>query len=419
MPLLNDLVPNESLLCKLWRIKEDENILDPEHELNPEDYQIFLKRKANHLRSQFLASRKLIGLINPDLRISYKEDIPILSDNKNISISHSDEIVTILISKENGIGVDVEKIKNKVHSVASKFLSSNEIGFFGKDPSTRQLIRAWTAKEAIYKALRKPGINFSDNIILDKFNDKAKSANAKFISSDQETTFKLYFYDLDDYCLTIAQESLMLCKQIIDFLFQQYSNYSLTHTLLELFAVFMNILSVIYAKRNSVLVYPTGLIGTGIFVYLLFNFSLLGDMIINFYFVIMSIYGWYYWTQKKEGKFINNVSRVSTNEYYFSIILAVISIISIYLVYDFFDKWNSWTAYIDTLTTAIFFVAMWLMARRKIESWTFWFIGDIITIPLYFYKGLTISSFQYLIFSILAILGYISWKKILSNSTQT
>ena len=206
MPLLNDLVPNESLLCKLWRIKEDENILDPEHELNPEDYQIFLKRKANNLKSQFLASRKLIGLINPDLTISYNENIPVLSDNRNISISHSDEIVTILISKEDGIGVDVEKIKNKVHSVASKFLSSNEIGFFGKDPSTRQLIRAWTAKEAIYKALRKPGISFSENIILDEFNDIAQSANAKFISSDEATTFKLYFYDLDDYCLTIAQK---------------------------------------------------------------------------------------------------------------------------------------------------------------------------------------------------------------------
>ncbi len=206
MPLLNDLVPNESLLCKLWRIDELEEIMDPNNELNSEDYQILLKRKANHLRRQFLASRKLIGLINPDLRISYKENIPILSDNRNISISHSDEIVTVLISKENGIGVDVEKINNKVHSVASKFLSSNEIQFFGKAPSTRQLIRAWTAKEAVYKALRKPGINFSDNIILDKFNDKAKSTNAKFISSDQETTFKLYFYDLDDYCLTIAQE---------------------------------------------------------------------------------------------------------------------------------------------------------------------------------------------------------------------
>ena len=98
MPLLNDLVPNESLICKLWRIDELENIMDPNNELNSEDYQIFLKRKANHLRNQFLASRKLIGLINPDLRISYKENIPILSDNRNISISHSDEIVTILFS---------------------------------------------------------------------------------------------------------------------------------------------------------------------------------------------------------------------------------------------------------------------------------------------------------------------------------
>ena len=206
---------------------------------------------------------------------------------------------------------------------------------------------------------------------------------------------------------------------IIEFLFGQYSEYTLTHTLLELFAVTMNILSVIYAKRNSILVYPTGLIGTGIFVYILYNFSLLGDMIINFYFVLMSIYGWYYWAQKKDGQTLNNVSRTSIKEYYFILILGITSLLSIYLIYNFYDKWNSWTAYVDTITTAIFFVAMYLMARRKVESWIFWIIGDVITIPLYFYKGLTISSIQYLIFLILAILGYISWKKILNSSTQT
>ena len=206
---------------------------------------------------------------------------------------------------------------------------------------------------------------------------------------------------------------------IIEFLFGQYSEYTLTHTLLELFAVTMNILSVIYAKRNSILVYPTGLIGTGIFVYILYNFSLLGDMIINFYFVLMSIYGWYYWAQKKDGQTLNNVSRTSIKEYYFILILGITSLLSIYLVYNFYDKWDSWTAYVDTITTAIFFVAMYLMARRKVESWIFWIIGDLITIPLYFSKGLTISSIQYLIFLILAILGYISWKKILNNSTQT
>jgi len=208
-------------------------------------------------------------------------------------------------------------------------------------------------------------------------------------------------------------------QQIIEFLFGQYSEYTLTHTLLELFAVTMNIFSVIYAKRNSILVYPTGLIGTGIFVYILYNFSLLGDMIINFYFVLMSIYGWYYWAQKKEGEILHNVSRTSTNEYYFILMLGLTSLLSIYFIYSFYDRWDSWTAYVDTITTAIFFVAMYLMARRKIESWIFWIIGDIITIPLYFYKGLTISSIQYFIFLILAILGYISWKKILNNSTQT
>ena len=208
-------------------------------------------------------------------------------------------------------------------------------------------------------------------------------------------------------------------QEIIEFLFGQYSQYSLAHTLLELFAVTMNILSVIYAKRNSILVYPKGLIGSGIFVYILYNFSLLGDMIINFYFVLMSIYGWYYWAQKKDGQTLNNVSRTSIKEYYFILILGITSLLSIYLVYNFYDKWDSWTAYVDTITTAIFFVAMYLMARRKVESWIFWIIGDLITIPLYFYKGLTISSIQYLIFLILAILGYISWKKILNSSTQT
>jgi nicotinamide mononucleotide transporter len=140
-------------------------------------------------------------------------------------------------------------------------------------------------------------------------------------------------------------------------------------------------------------------------------------MIINGYFFIMSIYGWYYWSRKKDEVVINNISKLYKKEHLQLILLALGSLIFIYIIYDQFDKWNSWTAYVDTLTTAIFFVAMWLMAKRKVESWIFWIIGDIITVPLYFYKGLTISSIQYLIFTVLAILGYISWKKtLLKNS---
>jgi nicotinamide mononucleotide transporter len=206
--------------------------------------------------------------------------------------------------------------------------------------------------------------------------------------------------------------------QIFDFLFSQYSSYSPSFIYLELFAVIMNITSVFYAKRNNILVYPTGLIGTGIFVYILLNFSLLGDTIINAYFFSMSIYGWYFWSRKKDEVFVNQVSTINRNEIKYLFILAISSLIFIYFVYDYFDKWNNWTAYVDNITTAIFFVAMWLMARRKIESWIFWIIGDLITVPLYFYKGLTISSIQYIIFLILAVLGYVSWKKILDKNQQ-
>ena len=206
--------------------------------------------------------------------------------------------------------------------------------------------------------------------------------------------------------------------QIFDFLFSQYSSYSPSFIYLELFAVIMNITSVVYAKRNNILVYPTGLIGTGIFVFILLNFSLLGDTIINAYFFSMSIYGWYFWSRKKDEVFINQVSTINRNEIKYLLILAISSLIFIYFIYDYFDKWNNWTAYVDNITTAIFFVAMWLMARRKIESWIFWIIGDLITVPLYFYKGLTISSIQYIIFLILAVLGYISWKKILDKNHQ-
>ena len=206
MPLLNDLVPNKSLLCKLWRIDDSEKIMDPNSELNSNDYKLYLERKANHMQRQFLAARKLISLVDSDLRVFYKDDLPFLSDNRNISISHSENIATILISDKRGIGIDIERINKKVHSIKSKFLNQKEINCLTGDEETKRLTKAWTAKEAIYKAVRKPGIIFSENILLEEFDSEAKSGIGKFTLSNQETRFKLYFYDIDDYCLTISQQ---------------------------------------------------------------------------------------------------------------------------------------------------------------------------------------------------------------------
>ena len=158
------------------------------------------------MKRQFLASRKLISLVDPDLRVSYKDDMPFLSNNRNISISHSDNLVTILISLNKGIGIDVERINNKVNSIKSKFLNQKEINYLNGYEESRNLTRVWTAKEAIYKALRMPGIIFSENILIEEFNNESTTGIGKFISTNQEKKFKLYFYDLDNYCLTISQE---------------------------------------------------------------------------------------------------------------------------------------------------------------------------------------------------------------------
>ena len=96
--------------------------------------------------------------------------------------------------------------------------------------------------------------------------------------------------------------------------------------------------------------------------------------------------------------------------------IANTTLIFVFIIYKSFDKWTSWVAYVDTITTAIFFVGMWLMAKRKIENWLFWIIGNIISVPLYFFKGFTFTSFQYLGFIFIAIFGYLAWKKSLHKT---
>ena len=208
-------------------------------------------------------------------------------------------------------------------------------------------------------------------------------------------------------------------NHIFNFLFEQYSNSSSIDVFLEITAVLFGFVSVWCSKQNNVLVFPTGLISTSIFVYLLFKWQLLGDMMINGYYFIMSIYGWYVWTRKVDTENVTPISRVTKREQKFGIVIFVSTLVLVYEVYQFFEMWTNWVAYVDTLTTALFFVGMWLMAKRKIENWYFWIIADIISVPLYLYKGLTFTSIQYFGFTILAIFGFLAWKKNLSNSIQT
>ena len=204
----------------------------------------------------------------------------------------------------------------------------------------------------------------------------------------------------------------------LDQLFFQYSQYSNIDISLEIIAVFFGFLSVWFSKNNNILVFPTGMINTSIFVYLLLKWSLLGDMIINAYYFIMSIYGWYFWLKGTNNN-VSPISKVSNKDIRIVVLLFISSSVFVSLVYTFFDKWETIVSYIDILTTAIFFAAMWLMAKRKVESWIFWIVGNIISVPLYLHKGLAFTSIQYFIFTVIAIAGYIKWKELYNKQIQT
>jgi nicotinamide mononucleotide transporter len=203
---------------------------------------------------------------------------------------------------------------------------------------------------------------------------------------------------------------------MIEYLFHQYNDYPTFEIYLEITAVIFGLLSVWYAKKDNILVFPTGIISTSIYVYLLWKWTLLGDMMINGYYFIMSIYGWYLWTRKKDDKDEYPIATLSNKEKATAFIIFIATIAFVVAVYLFFDKFTTWSAYVDTVVTGIFFVGMWLMAKRKIENWILWIIGDIISIPLYFFKGYTFTSIQYILFTIIAFYGYLEWKKTLNNS---
>ena len=206
--------------------------------------------------------------------------------------------------------------------------------------------------------------------------------------------------------------------EIIDF-FVAASRETPTHLIvLEAIAFVFGILSVWYAKKANILVYPTGIICTVITVYILYVSEYFGDMMMNFYYSVMSIYGWWNWSRKKGNKHVVPISRTNKKEKLIGALFFVLTMIVTYLVYKGYDYQLEIPNYIDIVTSGIFFTAMWYMANKKLENWMLWIIADIITIPLYAYRGLGMLSLQYIVFTILAFQGYNQWKKSLNNSHQ-
>lgn len=182
-------------------------------------------------------------------------------------------------------------------------------------------------------------------------------------------------------------------------------------SIVEVFAVTFSIISVFCARANSIWLYPTGIAGIllSIYIFIGTQYKLYPDAALNLYYLIMSIYGWYFWTRHKEGEEETPITYCSKKEYVWGGFLFITLWGGLYWwlsTYQIND-----VPKMDSFTSALAATGMWLLAKRKIENWIALAVADFVAIGLFFYKNLLLFSFLNVIYVIIAIFGFMAWKK--------
>ncbi|MGY4538786.1 nicotinamide mononucleotide transporter [Mucilaginibacter sp. UYNi724] len=184
-------------------------------------------------------------------------------------------------------------------------------------------------------------------------------------------------------------------------------------TRLEWLAVILGVAEVLLAKANKVWLYPTGIVATLISIYLLLNFGLYAECLLNGYYVVMSFYGWYYWIKKKNEPPVK-VSYSTRQEWLITLLIVFVGWGVLYLILIKFTPstvpiWDAWVS-----STA--WAGMWLLARRKIENWVLLNVSNMFAIPLLYHKNLAMFAVLTLVLFIVAIFGYFEWRKIIHKN---
>lgn len=183
---------------------------------------------------------------------------------------------------------------------------------------------------------------------------------------------------------------------------------------LEFIAVMAGIISVFFSRKENIWVYPTGLVNTLLFIYLSIKGSLFGEASVNFYYTVMSIYGWWMWSRKDDHKkVVLHISPSSGKELlhqflFFGFFYALIFFVLQFLQKEFAPDAVPWA---DAFASGTAYTGMWLMARKKIESWYWWIATNLASIPLWFVKGYVFTSIQFVVLLMLAVAGLIEWKR--------
>ena len=185
-------------------------------------------------------------------------------------------------------------------------------------------------------------------------------------------------------------------------------------TLLEYIAVFAGIASVWFSRIENIWVYPVGLISTIIYIFLSIEGHLFGEASVNLYYTIMSIYGWVLWLKKdKEAHYVVTVQFSTRREWVQQLLFCTFFYIAIFsaltwLKHAFYAATIPWA---DAFASSTAFTGMWLMAKKKVESWFWWIVTNIASIPLYFVKQYVFTSVFYFILFVMAVFGLLEWMK--------
>ena len=195
---------------------------------------------------------------------------------------------------------------------------------------------------------------------------------------------------------------------------EQFLNSMKQTSLLEYIAVLSGIASVWFSKKENILVYPVGLVNTIIYIYLSVKGDLYGEASVNLYYTIVSIYGWIVWARKNEQhQHVLLITHSNRKEWMVQLIFFSAFYVALYFSLTYLKKaFDAHTIpWADAFASATAYTGMWLMARKKVESWYWWIATNCASVPLYYVKHYALTSVYYFILLFLAIAGLLEWKQ--------
>ncbi len=192
-------------------------------------------------------------------------------------------------------------------------------------------------------------------------------------------------------------------------LLSAFSDWFNSQSLLEVAGVITGLLCVFLAARNVIWNWPVAIISVAIYIVIFFEAKLYADMGLQVYFMIMNIYGWYYWSNHAKTGMKKEVGHIKGREILFSILAT--TVFTVVLGFTLFHQTDASFPFLDSFCTACSIVAQVFLARKVIENWLIWIFVDIIYVGIYLAKDLHLTAVMYGIYVIIAAMGYIEWRK--------